>query len=260
MTRSLIVGLRSFSRTRGSDPTGTYPNLITILFFPHTREWSVNFSILFSPYRVFPAHAGEILEYITTQRFLSSFSRTRGSDPGVKPNSRMVTLFFPHTREWSWTFKRGNERRTVFPAHAGVIPKQVLADPRRAGFSRTRGSDPGPLDPFSKLAPFFPHTREWSCDIWNIYRPNIVFPAHAGVIRIRAQWKIFFGCFSRTRGSDPKIDTLERSVSKFFPHTREWSYRGLNEWNLDLVFPAHAGKILLTTKRLTLGNRMLQFN
>ena len=48
----------------------------------------------------------------------------------------------------------------VFPAHAGVILSAHGNLLQKISFSRTRGSDPGPLDPFSKLAPFFPHTRE----------------------------------------------------------------------------------------------------
>ena len=77
-----VFNIYSFSRTRGGDP-GTYQDSQGIhWFFPHTRGWSCDGHTDTKPHKVFPAHAGVIPQSKESWQLYSSFSRTRGGDPG----------------------------------------------------------------------------------------------------------------------------------------------------------------------------------
>ena len=98
------------------------------------------------------------------------------------------------------------------------------------GFSRTRGGDPMIMTINDHEGEFFPHTRGWSyARRFKCCNPY-VFPAHAGVILIEADWVWLLHCFSRRRGGDPSIFSNFSLSMEFFPHTRGWSYPGYRNW------------------------------
>ena len=48
---------------------------------------------------------------------------------------------------------------SLFPAHAGVIPKREIMEKKESPFPRTRGGDPYRSNVRSKSPIFSPHTR-----------------------------------------------------------------------------------------------------
>ena len=151
------------------------------------------------------------------------FSRTCGSDPTQYALVARISSFFPHTREWSRVPLEAFEEDFVFPAHAGVILIHLVQCRPCSSFSRTRGGDPWRTETTLFLFVFFPHTRGWSRKVFFNYFWFSVFPAHAGVIRRCNTPKSYRQSFSRTRGSDPKLEAVVVAIGTFFPHTREWS-------------------------------------
>ena len=116
--------LDGFSRTRGCDPDTVMYQFGGFSFFPHTRVWShVEISIYWSS-TVFPAHAGVFLLREVVLPGCSSFSHTRGGVPKYLQENNRTFVFFPHTRVWSSDKPLEVLADSVFPAHAGVIPKE----------------------------------------------------------------------------------------------------------------------------------------
>ena len=151
-----------FSRTRGCDPD------------PHTRNEFFN--------KVFPAHAGVILQNCLTLPLMLCFSRTRGGDPTSSIKNSVSFWFFPHTRGWSSDKPLEVLADSVFPAHAGVIPRKSDKLDLHHSFSRKREGDPAAISILVILTGFFSQTRVWSHAGYFKCCYCYVFPAHAGVI------------------------------------------------------------------------------
>ena len=75
---------------------------------------------------------------------------------------------------------------------------------------------------------------------------NPVFPAHAGMFRLRFLRPICCLCFPRARGDVPGLATLMFSLEMFSPRTRGCSYECRAPLLSRAVFPAHAGMFRLT--------------
>ena len=160
-------------------------------------------------------------------------------------------MFSPHTRGWSWNVFFNYFWFSVFPTHAGVIPRLIGPWYTRFWFSpHTRGGDPEELNTFIEAAVFSPHTRGWSHRKTNTIRPSSVFPAHAGVIPDINITDGQISCFPRTRGGDPNYSLAENHGKQFSPHTRGWSRGRSKRCNSPCVFPAHAGVILACSGHL----------
>ena len=91
-------------------------------------------------------------------------------------------------------------KRKVFPAYAGVIPKAAAVKSCILGVSRIRGGDPSTVRRTRTLLQ--------------------VLPAYAGVILRRAEAVAVGNCVSRIRGGDPASDIRHQSAQMCFPHTR----------------------------------------
>ena len=175
---------------------------------------------------------------------LTSFSRTRGGDPGLEYRSFEHFTFFPHSRGWSRLTQEIADAIQVFPALAGVILGLLNLWRYLCRFSRTRGGDPSWPIFVHRMVMFFPHSRGWSRYYWTGVHHRRVFPALAGVILdVNEIWKKKVR-FSRTRGGDPKYGPLVGQPFEFFPHSRGWSYRETWYFMEEKVFPALAGVIL----------------
>ena len=144
----------SFSRTRGGDPSES--------------------SLMSISHLVFPAHAGVIPKIGRLLTLLIRFSRTRGSDPSWLVRAMRATLFSPHTRGWSCGWLCACLSRTVFPAHAGVIPSWRWIGHHCSHFSRTRGCDPIVNGQEMTAKVFFPHTRGIDYIKWDIRKISLL--------------------------------------------------------------------------------------
>ena len=132
----------------------------------------------------------------------------------------------------------------MLPAHAGMILNLNFLPILEYNVTRTRGDDPSSVTLWSSTFLCYPHTRGWSLFLpWSSNTVDML-PAHAGMIlnerRIR-------GCFwhvTRTRGDDPKSETMKKVEQECYPHTRGWS--APPSWTIlhFPMLPAHAGMIL----------------
>ena len=208
------------------------------------RGWSC-FSFLFvSNSKVFPAHAGVILDKSGLNCNSKCISRTCGGDPERRKERRTRRKYFPHMRGWSQVTQWKLSYLIVFPAHAGVILLVSYSLYHVNSISRTCGGDPIQWLSNGHHLRYFPHMRGWSFSEPMQKLPRKVFPAHAGVILIFFSSFLFSLCISRTCGGDPHGTTELNLLIEYFPHMRGWSSAYPDWKGPNSVFPAHAGVIL----------------
>ena len=102
----------------------------------------------------------------------------------MPPMRDRQTMYSPHTRGWSLHEPVNQAEKKVFPAHAGVVPRQGDATVASRCIPRTRGGGPGEPKKEERLSRYSPHTRGWSPLICAWCGEDIVFPAHAGVVPV----------------------------------------------------------------------------
>ena len=109
--------------------------------------------------------------------------RPRGDGPAISGQHVNAFLRSPPTRGWTAPSLHRNQRREVFPAHAGM-------DRRRTGVSGARSRVPRPRGdgPFDRGMPAHefrcsPPTRGWTVPGSHRRQWSSVFPAHAGMDR-----------------------------------------------------------------------------
>ena len=73
---------------------------------------------------------------------------------------------------------------------------------------------------------------------------KLVLPAHAGVILGETNYKLIFGCITRTCGGDPLSRVSQLQQMPYYPHMRGWSHEVFCHLTSWFVLPAHAGVIL----------------
>ena len=210
---------------------------------PHTRGWTAAWESFQASLGRVPRTRGDgpVRErlYVTAA---AVFPAHAGMDPEAKRQGDGPRSCSPHTRGWTALTAKIHEAVYVFPAHAGmdrdapvdalllcwVFPAHAGMDrlgtaSRRPphGVPRTRGDGPG--SPIQSLGATLcsPHTRGWTVPFSCRQNHHFVFPAHAGMDRIRT---------SRFR---PKAWCS--------PHTRGWTEGGSARVGHGRVFPAHAG-------------------
>ena len=210
-------------------------------FSPHTRGCSDSLQIVGTQPLVFPAYAGMFLSYPWIYASIRGFPRIRGDVPstGLRVFSRIP--FSPHTRGCSANQPAYRFGSGVFPAYAGMFPGLLRCGGKYPGFPRIRGDVPNRMGASSPAPSFSPHTRGCSALDKARLEANKVFPAYAGMFRIkpsRARWCI---CFPRIRGDVPGSHKRHGCTRSFSPHTRGCSGRSRKESGRRTVFPAYAG-------------------
>ena len=114
-------------RARGDGPEAHHQHLIDRKCSPRTRGWSRQGPEGLRPVGVLPAHAGMVPSSAPRSRARPSASRARGDGPRPPPADFFSSMCFPRTRGWS-PASRGTERRkSVLPAHAGMVPRPAAA-------------------------------------------------------------------------------------------------------------------------------------
>ncbi len=129
--------------------------------------------------------------------------RTRGDGPSSSSPSRRGQSCSPHTRGWSQAGSSSGHRRTLLPAHAGMVPPLRACWTSSRTAPRTRGDGPQASGQFSATL--------------------LLLPAHAGMV----PWAHASGepvmPAPRTRGDGPKFSIKGLSWANCSPHTRGWS-------------------------------------
>ena len=147
----------------------------------------------------------------------------------------------PHTRGCTGSGQRRDQRRLVFPAHAGLYRRSTARPPTSTCVPRTRGAVPKSAARTPRMSMCSPHTRGCTGTAGDGRSGVEVFPAHAGLYRI-ANW---IGCWCcgvpRTRGAVPERRWLRGGKVPCSPHTRGCTEGGRAQDPGGYVFPAHAG-------------------
>ena len=171
-------------------------------------------------HRVFPAYAGmfpQLTPYGTT---VICFPRIRGDVPFYAHTPGAHPLFSPHTRGCSYEPEGPTVHIEVFPAYAGMFPVVRHGGWHRTRFPRIRGDVPAAEVASNARALFSPHTR--GCSVWRlgILAMFPVFPAYAGMFRLRCRTVHPWLSFPRIRGDVPTPRGLVFTTLGFSPHTR----------------------------------------
>ena len=191
-----------------------------VRFSPHTRGCS-----WFNPNHiwvrvVFPAYAGMFRVRSTTIVKVQGFPRIRGDVPERHGERRCYPRFSPHTRGCSSVPKPIIRRKRVFPAYAGMFRIILVEANKMSSFPRIRGDVPMRERVRLWREEFSPHTRGCSAPKPKGVKATIVFPAYAGMFRIRLRDKESSKGFPRIRGDVPQSPTEAQTLPAFSPHTR----------------------------------------
>ena len=121
--------------------------------------------------------------------------------------------------------------------------------------TRTCGDDPVLCSFFFWDSIYYPHMRGWSWLEKIRFYPEIILPAHAGMILTIWLSTHFAENITRTCGDDPESRNDTDLSYPYYPHMRGWSLFLLVGYPWYLILPAHAGMILpLKTWRSKLLN------
>ncbi len=190
---------------------------------PRTRGWSRQQTHGAARALVLPAHAGMV--------------------QGEPYQAQVDTGCSPRTRGWSLGVRIVGEFVDVLPAHAGMVPCQPSPAPSDPGAPRARGD--GPLSAIARplRSGCSPRTRGWSRlhDLWP--GPDVVLPAHAGMVPSRTPAAVAWQCAPRARGDGPTCVASHRPIGRCSPRTRGWSLALPEPPDAALVLPAHAGMV-----------------
>ena len=245
-TRTFCAQPQRFPRIRGDVPGSTNGQVRTIKFSPHTRGCS--FAELVGPgeITVFPAYAGMFLPCTQPQAARRSFPRIRGDVPSVEAGAGTEYLFSPHTRGCSHSPPNIVNQKSVFPAYAGMFLIHTNPPLSNPSFPRIRGDVPAGKHSKTATTAFSPHTRGCSCGHGHEPLHSIVFPAYAGMFRLRPARRSLKRRFPRIRGDVPGRGIITPISSTFSPHTRGCSLLPPHSSLQGRVFPAYAGMFPLS--------------
>ena len=167
--------------------------------------------------------------------------RTRGDRPRMYRARWLARSSSPHTRGSSLFAMVAPALASVFPAHAGIVPRSSSTRAGSSCLPRTRGDRP--LPSFSASVPSMssPHTRGSSRRQGGCSRGLFVFPAHAGIVPGSPPPSPRTRCLPRTRGDRPGPHLHLTTMWQSSPHTRGSSRRWRRRGCQRSVFPAQAG-------------------
>ena len=150
-------------------------------------------------------------------------------------------MFSPRTRGCSLYTPTRTCQPKVFPAHAGMFRHTRQAEDSSIRFPRARGDVPMWCCAGQTPHQFSPRTRGCSPIGIPYPTPYYVFPAHAGMFRIKLAANSTLESFPRARGDVPADSPILDCALAFSPRTRGCSVEMIHTLIIDKVFPAHAG-------------------
>ncbi len=210
---------------------------------PRTRGWSRSSVGSRVVPKVVPAHAGVVPTSSRCARRPPRGPRARGGGPRCGGSVSFSTWWSPRTRGWSRRVTEDGQRRTVVPAHAGVVPWAWPACWCRRGGPRARGGGPLLRSRGFAARQWSPRTRGWSLRAVVRGRHVCVVPAHAGVVPAPSICSRRTACGPRARGGGPRHTTPSHVEERWSPRTRGWSLHFGSPPLLLVVVPAHAGVV-----------------
>jgi len=210
-------------RARGDGPKPRAERQLKHGCSPRTRGWSLPAGTLHQTSTVLPAHAGMVPPPGASPTACPGAPRARGDGPHHRDVPHMEGRCSPRTRGWSPQTRPPPAKRSVLPAHAGMVPFGWRCPIRTAGAPRARGDGPTSTSRSPTLVPCSPRTRGWSrlarhrVQLWR------VLPAHAGMVPCRHRRRRGSHGAPRARGDGPGSELAA-------PIT-------------EAVLPAHAGMV-----------------
>ena len=127
-------------------------------------------------------------------------------------------------RGWSFLISNKQNSSYILPAHAGMILRHCLYRRTLYDITRTCGDDPASPRNAKQIVWYYPHMRGWSWLEKIRFYPEIILPAHAGMILTGTKFSVM--------------------NFKYYPHMRGWSSQYGYLPILLKILPAHAGMIL----------------
>ena len=184
----------------------------------------------------------------------ADFPRIRGDVPTIIDIMQVLLAFSPHTRGCSRLRVRRQLRHLIFPAYAGMFRFSMMRKHCLKHFPRIRGDVPQPAITAPDALRFSPHTR--GCSVYkNAWRmPHCIFPAYAGMFRMRLRSRSVWANFPRIRGDVPEAWKGMGLAQKFSPHTRGCSFSRRPNDRANSIFPAYAGMFRLLANNLGTGD------
>ncbi len=169
-------------RACGVGPSYTRLHVSCGVWSPRMRGWSRQVCVHRCRDGVVPAHAGLVPSNSSSSRSPCSGPRACGVGPSrgiIRANS---DAWSPRMRGWSLLQRARHFRKSVVPAHAGLVPEGARGLISRKGGPRACGVGPRLTEAGFLCEEWSPRMRGWSRSCHRIRpRPGVV-PAHAGLV------------------------------------------------------------------------------
>ena len=192
-----------FPRVRGDVPGCSSGRRCRPWFSPRARGCSPRAVVGVVSAGVFPACAGMFLSVV--HKFVPGvcFPRVRGDVPGFLTRALFITPFSPRARGCSQRTMIERKLIEVFPACAGMFRSGDPARGHHASFPRVRGDVPRRCAPGEPPNVFSPRARGCSASLKPPAWSGWVFPACAGMFRMKVPQGAGRLGFPRVRGDVP---------------------------------------------------------
>ena len=165
----------------------------------------------------------------------------RGDPPDSRLGSGSGESSTPHARGSTFEELGTYAGPWVYPACAGI--HLMLSRTRHAsyGLPRMRGDPPPLRGSIHTLSMSTPHARGSTQVNELAYRHEYVYPACAGIHRMKGEISVKKGGLPRMRGDPPYTKHLRYTVSQSTPHARGSTHTNRGPSARMAVYPACAG-------------------
>ena len=169
------------------------------------------------------------------------FPRVRGDVPPFEFMQLCITVFSPRARGCSAGMSTKTYCPSVFPACAGMFPREPQDLKSCGRFPRVRGDVPTGSPTCENSSSFSPRARGCSAGRQYHQQGGRVFPACAGMFPLGDFFRSIWNSFPRVRGDVPAPDDSQWNFSLFSSRARGCSGASVTRPGGGAVFPACAG-------------------
>ena len=187
------------------------------------RGWAWRIHLWRSLLWVFPAHAGVSLRIQVHAFLLRRIPCTCGGEPDAEKHKKQEILYSLHMRGWAWPTLPRWLNLLVFPAHAGVSPKNDINTGDVVCIPCTCGGEPKGYSEAGASITYSLHMRGWASICSQIGAALEVFPAHAGVSPVASDLSDFLHRIPCTCGGEPLLRTFKALSFLYSLHMRGWA-------------------------------------
>ncbi len=226
MVRTARAGGRTRSRVpraSGDGPTTSSKPSKADPCSPRERGWSATGGPRRPGATVFPARAGMVPSGSPSRRTWTRVPRASGDGP-VRWSAELTTReCSPRERGWSQRADVVAERDLVFPARAGMVPNDRTRERTSGSVPRASGDGPGWTLIPPAAEPCSPRERGWSRGVAECGSVHGVFPARAGMVRLRRGPRRRAARVPRASGDGPSSSASPKTPAPCSPRERGWS-------------------------------------